>query len=739
MKRIKHKYGKVYFILVYIIIVAVAVFIFNEYINRQMKQQLMSSLYDVSNQTLVAIQNKINRKLTELEELAKELSSDNNLDYKAKEDYLRGYANVLGYEALAIALPDGTVYTDNKSYNISEREYFQRSMNGEQCISETVSDLRNGNNINPYSVPIFDNNGNINGVLFGVDPTENFMKMFQVPMFNGEGYTYLINSEGDVVTGYRNQDFEMTNLIENLKKFPNNEVALEELSNILKQNQEGSLYINNNGYRYNCFFPLNINDWWLVTGVPENVLETRVSDITNIMKIVSGGIVSGALVMLIWFIYVQKKNETILKKIAYVDPFTKLYNKAYMQDNFLNNIKQVENKKSALVIYNIRKFKIINEIYGEYVGDKLIKQMAHILNANINSKYEIAIRDHSDEFSVLYFYKTREELEERIKTVIKQTEVMQVNNNDIQITLSVGIYEINDLDTSFERACSYAKMVKNKNKDGVDDFSYYSEELKKIELEEKNLRDDIQDGIIKKQFKSWLQPKYDAVTGKIIGAEALARWYKEDGRVLTPYHFIEFSEKSGLIQEIDRLVLEDVCKKISQWREEGMECIPISVNLSRAYLNNANSIYHVKKILDKYKIPSDYIQLEVTESAMVDSEEELGRTIETMHELGFKVLLDDFGVGYSSLISINNMQFDILKIDKSFVDTIGTNKGEHIVKYTITLAKSLGMKTIAEGVETKEQYDFLKEQECDIIQGYYFSKPLSGDDFKEKMLVLRTT
>ena len=451
------------------------------------------------------------------------------------------------------------------------------------------------------------------------------------------------------------------------------------------------------------------------------------------MKIVSAGIVLMSFGVLIWFLHIKQNSENFFKEMAYIDPFTKINNKAYMQDHFSKTIKSTDNKKYALVIYNIRKFKLINEIYGVNIGDDLIKQVATILRRNKKLKDEIAIRDHSDEFSVLYCYKTREELEERIQKVIKDTEVINIRGNDIQVNLSIGVYEITDPKTSFEQAYSYAKMVNKQNKDTMEPYCFYTEELKKRQMEEKELNDSIKEGIAKGEFRAWLQPKYDTHTNQIVGAEALVRWHKSDGKVLSPYFFIDYCEKYGLIQEIDRLVLEDVCRQVSDWRRKGIPCVPVSVNLSRAYLNNANSIYYIQTVLDKYNVPSCYIQLEVTESAVVDSEEELSASIETMHDLGFKVLLDDFGVGYSSLTSINKLQFDILKIDKSFIDALGTHKGEDIVKYTISLAKSLGMKIVAEGVETKEQYEFLREEECDAVQGYYFSKPLSSEDFRSRI------
>lgn len=217
--------------------------------------------------------------------------------------------------------------------------------------------------------------------------------------------------------------------------------------------------------------------------------------------------------------------------------------------------------------------------------------------------------------------------------------------------------------------------------------------------------------------------------------EALARWEKEDGSILLPNYFISLSEKIRLIQDIDELVFIDVCKKIKQWELQGLPILPVSVNLSQAYLNGLSALNHLKKIMDEYGVSSEFIQLEITESYMIDNEESLNLAVTKMHEYGFKVLLDDFGVGYSSLMSIHSLDFDILKIDKSFVDAIGTASGNAIIQYTIQLGKKLDMKIVVEGVETKEQYEFLKICGCDEIQGYYFAKPQTFYEISKILLL----
>lgn len=265
-----------------------------------------------------------------------------------------------------------------------------------------------------------------------------------------------------------------------------------------------------------------------------------------------------------------------------------------------------------------------------------------------------------------------------------------------------------------------------------DTYKVYNKEMHQKEIEYNALKDDIVRGIEQKEFKAWLQPKYGKDGTTMVGAEALVRWYKY-GTIIAPYVFIPVCEEQGYIQDIDELVLEDVCQLQRKWLDEGMPIVPISVNVSRAYLDKSDILERLLSIVKKYNIDTQYIQFEVTESSLVGNEEKLKKMLQKLHQQGFKVLLDDFGVGYSSIKTIADMDFDVLKIDKSFVDQIGTEKGNNIMKFTVELSKQLNMQVVVEGIEEQKQFSFLSKLECDYYQGYYFSKPICANDF-EKLL-----
>lgn len=250
----------------------------------------------------------------------------------------------------------------------------------------------------------------------------------------------------------------------------------------------------------------------------------------------------------------------------------------------------------------------------------------------------------------------------------------------------------------------------------------------------KALEKDFEEAVENNEFKIFLQPKFDIKTEKIVGAEALIRREKS-GKLIMPNFFIPEYEKTNLITKLDMFVFESICKQMKEWKEEKYKLLPIAVNESRKVLYNKNHIKELEEILKKYEINPNLIELELTETAVVKDIESAKEAERKVHSLGFVVSMDDFGVGYSSFYMLKNINIDILKIDKSFSDeVIGNKRGKIILESIIDMAKKLEMKTVAEGIETKEQVEYLKQIGCDMVQGYYFEKPISIKEFEEKYL-----
>jgi EAL domain-containing protein (putative c-di-GMP-specific phosphodiesterase class I) len=248
----------------------------------------------------------------------------------------------------------------------------------------------------------------------------------------------------------------------------------------------------------------------------------------------------------------------------------------------------------------------------------------------------------------------------------------------------------------------------------------------------------VETAIEQDEFVVYLQPKFDIKTEKIKGAEALIRWNYKNRELLSPYSFIPYFEKDGTIDKVDDLVLKKICKTMERWKKEGKPLYPVSVNLSRSRMYDGNLIDKLAGIVDSYGVDHHLIDFELTESATYDNMERMLYVLRELRERGFKISMDDFGTGYSSLSLLTQMPIDTLKIDKSFVDKIAgdAERDEDIIllRHIITLAKELRFVCLAEGAESRNQIDRLRDLGCEIIQGYYYSKPIPLGEYEEKYL-----
>ena len=250
----------------------------------------------------------------------------------------------------------------------------------------------------------------------------------------------------------------------------------------------------------------------------------------------------------------------------------------------------------------------------------------------------------------------------------------------------------------------------------------------------KILEERLKNGIKNNEFVIYLQPKFYTNTGKLAGAEALIRWNR-DGKLVMPNIFIPLFEKYELITELDTYVLENICRLQQQWRKQEYNIVTISVNESRLHLYNENHINDLIDLVNKYNVQPNTIELEMTETTVVHNVELAKEAEKNVHKLGFIVSMDDFGTGYSSFSMLKNINIDVLKMDKSFFDDVlESRRGKIIIEAIIEMSHKLNMKVVAEGIETKEQVEYLKNVKCDMIQGYYFEKPMTIEKFEEKYM-----
>ena len=423
-----------------------------------------------------------------------------------------------------------------------------------------------------------------------------------------------------------------------------------------------------------------------------------------------------------------KLNGVVVDYLATYDELTGIYNKqafyAKTKDMLLDN----PDKNFDLLRINIERFKVLNDLFGESTGDKLLRYIGKFLK-EINLPLCVSGRLYADNFVVCY-EAGKGDSRRMINTLQMVADSFAINNRTI---LSFGLYRIDDKTLPVSVMCDRANMALWKAKGNFKNpYCEYDEKMRQQVLKEQKIINAMEMAIQNKEFTLYLQPKYDIEKGTIIGAEALVRWISLENGFISPGDFIPVFENNGFVYEVDKFIWEESCRYLRKWLDEDREVHPISVNVSRIDLYDPKLVQHLVNLREKYQLPSQYLELEITESAYTEDPEQIITITRQLREAGFVILMDDFGTGYSSLNMLKDIQIDVLKLDMGFLKSSDYSaKGGNILAAILKMAESLKMQTIAEGVETKEQVEFLKSIGCKYVQGFYYSKPLPVDEFEK--------
>ena len=405
--------------------------------------------------------------------------------------------------------------------------------------------------------------------------------------------------------------------------------------------------------------------------------------------------------------------------------FTKEFFFEYAQrkENFSSDV-----QFDALVI-DLDRFHVINELYGRGFGNNVLKAVAEVVSSFTLKCHGMASRYEKDVFFVLCRHQdSYDDLVEEIYAGLRRF------NQGIRFTLRLGVLSGVNANVSLLQQFDKARNACNSIRaDRVGPVAFYSEEMHKRELFEERLINDMQNSLDNSQFEVWFQPKFNIRSKEPVlsSAEALVRWHHPELGMVSPGVFIPLFEKNGLIERIDRYVWIKSAAQVKKWREKFGFSIPISVNVSRIDLFDNELESFLVGLLKENNLDYSDLLLEITESAYADDSSQLVEIIRNLRAAGFKIEMDDFGSGYSSLKSLSEMPVDIIKLDMSFIRRIHESKTTfRMVELVVEMAKSLGVPVVAEGVENEKQYQLLRQADCDFVQGYYFSKPLPADDFE---------
>lgn len=434
--------------------------------------------------------------------------------------------------------------------------------------------------------------------------------------------------------------------------------------------------------------------------------------------------------------FLLKRNE----KLTHFDALTNLPNRQYFWQHLERKIQQ--NRPFYLLYIDIKQFKRINEIHGHLVGDQVIKELSKRLNA-VTDKDDMIAKIGGTEFAVIMeldHLHTQISTQDQIQCVKFAEELISTSRLPFylssglkcEIGLNVGAVAFPKDTNSAEELMKYADLaVYSAKKKAVSSIEFYSKELVEASRKRIEMEDALRSAIENHEFELYLQPMLDLVSGKIIKAEALIRWNNPNGELISPDEFIPLAEQTGLIIPIGKWVIKEACAILQRLSAKGEE-IKLSINLSPRQVSDRHLFDFIKDSVRKAQVNPQYLELELTEGVLIESYDKVQYLLDEVRKLGMSVSIDDFGTGYSSLAYLQKLPIDRLKIDRSFVTELNENSqyGDGaIILAVIAMAHSLKLEVIAEGVETLLQKDFLIQNNCNIAQGFLFSRPVPYDDF----------
>ncbi len=435
------------------------------------------------------------------------------------------------------------------------------------------------------------------------------------------------------------------------------------------------------------------------------------------------------------YLYKMRENITLERKL-YRDSLTGLDNYSQFLDTCNSKLLH-RTIEYAVFYFNIEHFKYVNDVYGYTVGDHIIIQLANILKFVFQNTSDVIARSSADRFLVMTKFISIEDIEDKFTQVIEQVSNIAYKDTNLKHKLIIvsGVYVTEPDEKNISSAINKANLARKSNtSSGYPRYTLYDDNILETYRFEHQLEEHMFEALNNDEFLIYLQPKVNVKTNEIIGAEALSRWYYKFEKLLMPFQFIPLFEKNGFICELDFYVFKKVCQIQKKFENDGKVLLPISVNMSKAQKDLHKYVERVEAIRQEYNVSPQIIEIEITESMLSNNVDEIISIMEELHELGYKISMDDFGSGYSNLALLSVLDFDILKLDGNFCKEDFEGKDKVIISSIIEMAKKLNISLICERVETQQQAKNLEELGCQIVQGYLYDKPISIDEFDKKYM-----
>ncbi len=633
----------------------------------------------------------------------------------------------IGYDAELGELP---------AQNYGDRAYVQAALRGEDFVTDPLDDSFGNEPSVAFAVPIYNlkhSGSDPIGALVGVTSAASFAAAIDSSLFDGNGYINVIDASGAVL--FRSSHSSPETEAGVLSPEYEHDGSLAQMKDNLANGKGGSIgFTGTDGAAMlSLYQPIGINDWFIEVMLPRDYLENKDRRILLASIGMAAFVLAVVTLLMFAILRTHRRSQQALERAALADSLTGIDNELAFT-RACSSHPEFFDGRHYLILFNLVGFSLFNTIFGYPQGSELLRRVARILSESVR-KNDLVARLSGDRFVLLAEAPDAQQGEARLLEAMDRVdEAVRPEGTQYRIASQCCICLLTSADVDRDINLLVQDMAlplhQAKDQAGTRIVRYDAHDVAAANRT-RRIEALMTDALSREEFVAYFQPQYDIRDGQTLcGAEALVRWRSPVLGLVMPNEFIPLFEKNGFIDRIDRYMLERACMSLREWMDQGMRCVPVSVNLSRRNLFSSNLVSRVKSVVGAYGVPRSLIKFEITESIVSENEEQLAATVRELQANGFRVSLDDFGTGYSAFSAIADIPFDAVKLDRSFFGaSMRSDQGRKTVVGVIELLDRLGFETVAEGVEEDDEIGLLRSWGCKVVQSFAFGRPAPADEY----------
>lgn len=721
-------------------------------ISRDLKTSLDEYMSEISTSTTRNVDDAIEKNFSVLHGAASFITLDNIDD---NETLMRHFEEMVAagtFDRVGLCYDDGSGFGYDSQLgelpvqSYAQESYFVDSMKGEDVVVAPRVGRWGDGEYGVFSVPVY-NYGDAStepiGVLLGITESDRFSRILDADLFGGKASLYLLDSNADIISSSKSLDVDSDGDGDFFARNYQESSGLETMRENLVDGIAGQAMFSGEGNEsvYISYEPLDMNNWSVVLAVPSSYLDERNAAIFFVALILAVFTIVVAILFMFVIFHLYKRGERRLLQAASTDELTGIGN-AYALTRTLQNGSFYFDGNWVLVECNVKGFSYFNRVFGYERGNELITSLASALTENIDAdKDEVIVRLSGERFGLLLCEACDSDLAVRLDEIMEEIHRDLVPDNlRYQIVLQCAARRLMPEDAAGDKRLiiqSVNELLRRLAHVSENAKVFFSQDIMSEGYRRSHIESVMETALRNKEFQVYFQPQCDIGGEELVlsGAESLVRWDSPILGLLSPDEFISLFEENGFISKLDRYMLENTCVCLRKWLDEGITCVPVSVNVSSASLYQHDIVEEIAKVVDSCGVPRNLIKIEITESVMSESLQLFNEVSSALKEKGFAVIMDDFGSGYSSFSLLKDISFDGVKLDRAFFGgSLPTKKGRVIVSSVVDLLNGLGFEVLAEGVEDVREVEYLRSCGCRFIQGYYFGKPKPAIDFEHDFL-----